>query len=225
MPKLILLRHLQSRWNLENRFTGWTDVPLSREGILKARDLAEKISEMKIDVVFTSPLVRNIDTVLKIWDYIENKYPIFIHFGGRMEKWGNFEKLNDKYIPVYVSEDLNERYYGQLQGLNKKEMMDKYGFEKIQLWRRSYDVKPPGGESLKDVVKRASSFFKKNIEKKIKEGKNILIVASHNSLRALVKHLENVSDKDIVGVEIDPGSFLDYELDNSLKIQNKIVIK
>jgi len=205
MPKLILLRHFKSQWNEENRFTGWVDVP-----VLKA-DF--EIPILDFEVAYTSPLIRNLHTVLKVFEKQE-KYPIFRHFKDKMQKWGTFEELNKDYIPVYVSEALNERYYGKLQGLNKEATMEKYGKEKVQLWRRSYDVVPPGGESLADVVKRVTPFYKKHAEKDLAEGKNVLIVASHNSARAVIKYVEKISDKDIIKVEMPFGGMLVYEFAN-----------
>ena len=205
MPKLILLRHFKSQWNEENRFTGWVDVP-----VLKA-DF--EIPILDFEVAYTSPLIRNLHTVLKVFEKQE-KYPIFRHFKDKMQKWGTFEELNKDYIPVYVSEALNERYYGKLQGLNKEATMEKYGKEKVQLWRRSYDVVPPGGESLADVVKRVTPFYKKHAEKDLAEGKNVLIVASHNSARAVIKYVEKISDKDIINVEMPFGGMLVYEFAN-----------
>jgi len=216
MAKLFLLRHLQSQWNLENRFTGWVDVPLSKEGIKGAKEIAEKLSsinsEDKIDIVYLSPLVRNTETVLRIFEYLQ-KYPLFLHLRGKMKKWGEFKELTNSYLPVFFSEDLNERYYGKLQGLNKEETIKKYGEEQVRLWRRSYNVAPPGGESLKDVFKRTIPFYKKYIERDLKKGKNVLIVASHNSLRAIVKYIEDISDEDIINLEIPYAGLLKYEFD------------
>ena len=223
MSKLILLRHLKSQWNLENRFTGWVDVPLSKEISEEIESIVQKIAERNISIIYTSPLIRNKDTVLKLFTSVE-KYPIFIHFEGKMQKWGNFEKINEDYVPVYVSEALNERYYGELQGLNKNETKRKYGEEKVHLWRRSYDLAPPGGEKLKDVSKRTIHFYKKYIEKDLKKGKNVLIVASHNSLRAIVKYVENIADKDIINVEIPFAGMQEYEFDESLKLKEKKIL-
>lgn len=129
-----------------------------------------------------------------------------------MRTWGHFfEQRTGSYVPVYVTEALNERFYGKLQGLNKEETMRKYGKERVQLWRRSYTIAPPGGESLKDVVKRVLPFYKKYIEKDLKNDKNVLVVASHNSLRALIKYIERVSDDDIIHVEVPYGGMLEYE--------------
>ena len=128
-----------------------------------------------------------------------------------MKKWGNFTDISPNDVPTYVSENLNERYYGKLQGLNKAETIEKYGEEKVRLWRRSYDVAPPGGESIKDVYKRTVPFFKKYVEKDLKNDKNVLLVASHNSLRAIVKYIEDISDEDVVNLEIPFGALAEYE--------------
>ncbi len=212
MAKLILLRHLKSQWNLENRFTGWVDVPLMRADF--------QIPALNFNIVYTSPLIRNLHTVLKVFEK-KDKYPIFRHLKGKMKRWAHFEELDQSYVLVYVSEVLNERYYGKLQGLNKEETMKKYGKEKVQLWRRSYNIAPPGGESLKDVFKRTTPFYKKYIEKDLKEGKNVLIVASHNSLRAIVKYVEKISDKEIINLEIPYSGLIEYEFNRALKLKNK----
>ncbi|MBI2626569.1 MAG: 2,3-diphosphoglycerate-dependent phosphoglycerate mutase, partial [Candidatus Nealsonbacteria bacterium] len=187
------LRHLQSQWNKENRFTGWTDVPLSEEGILSAKEVAQKIAGIKIDKVYTSPLMRNKDTV-----------------------WLVLENCGKKDLPIVVDKALDERNYGKLQGLNKDEVKKQYGEERVRLWRRSWTEAPPEGESLKDVYKRAVFFFKEYIEKDLESGKNILIVASHNSLRALVKYIEKIPDEDIINLEITYGGLLAYEFDGSV---------
>jgi 2,3-bisphosphoglycerate-dependent phosphoglycerate mutase len=212
MAKLFLLRHLKSQWNEENRFAGWTDGPLTKKGSVNALELANEIFKDKIDVVYTSPLFRNQDTVARIFEAVEKKYPFFIHLdSGKMQKWGNYTDISENDVPAYVSENLNERYYGELQGLNKEETIKKYGEEKVHLWRRSYDVAPPGGESEKDVYKRTVPFFKIYIEKDLKDGENVLVVASHNSLRAIVKYIENISDEKIIDLELPFGSLVKYE--------------
>jgi len=214
MAKLFLLRHLKSQWNEENRFTGWMDVPLDEKEIYKAKELADKIFQFQIDKIYTSSLFRNKDTVARIFEFGNIKYPVFIHLdGGKMQKWANFIDISENDVNVFVTEKLNERYYGELQGANKEEAIRKYGAEKIKLWRRSYNLAPPKGESLKDVYKRTVPFFKKYIEKDLKEGKNVLIVASHNSLRAIIKYLEKISDQDIINLEIDYGALLEYQVD------------
>ena len=224
MAKLFLLRHLKSKWNEENRFAGWTDGPLSKRGLGKARGLSKKIFRNKIDVIYTSPLFRNQGTVAKVLEY-SRKYPLFIHKDpGKMKQWGNYTDLSNDDIPTYVTEAFNERYYGKLQGLNKKETIKKYGAEKVQLWRRSFDVRPPGGETLKDTYKRAVPFFIKNVEKDLKKGKNVLIVSSHNPLRALIKHIEGMSDKDILYVEVPFGGLMEYDFTKSLKMKKKRIV-
>ena len=165
MPKLILLRHIKSQWNEENRFTGWMDVPLAENETYRAKELADKIF-FQIDKIYTSPLFRNMDTVARMFEFGNKKYPAFIHLEGeKMQKWGNYIDISNDDVPVFVSEKLNERYYGKLQGENKESAIKKYGAEKVHLWRRSYNVAPPGGESLADVFKRTTSFYKKYMRK------------------------------------------------------------
>jgi len=225
MPKLFLLRHLKSQWNLENRFSGWVDVPLMKDTENRAKEITKKIFKFKIDAIYSSPLYRNQHTVGKILEFANKKYPIFIHIDkGKMREWGNFTELNKNYIPVYLSEALNERYYGKLQGLDKQETIRKYGEEKVHLWRRSYNVVPPGGESLADVIKRTTPFYKKYIEKDLKKGKNILVVASHNSLRAILKYIEKISAGDIIDVEIPFAGLVIYDLAKSLKLKSKTIV-
>ena len=219
MAKLFLLRHLKSQWNEENRFTGWMDVPLDEKETYKAKELAEKIFLISngVDKIYTSPLFRNQDTVARMFEYGNIKYPVFIHLdGGKMQKWANYIDISENDVPVFVSEKLNERYYGELQGESKDEAIKKYGAEKVRLWRRSYDIAPPGGESLKDVIKRTTPFFKKYIEKDLKSGKNVLVVASHNALRAIIKELEKISDKDIINIEIPFGGLRQYQFDKGI---------
>jgi 2,3-bisphosphoglycerate-dependent phosphoglycerate mutase len=214
MAKLFLLRHLKSQWNKDDRFSGLADGPIAKNESIKAIGLANEIFSTGVDVVYTSPLFRNMDTVARIFEAVERKYPFFIHLDpGVMRKWGNFTDISDNDVPTYVSANLNERYYGKLQGLNKEDTIKKYGAEKVHLWRRSYTIAPPGGESEKDVYKRAVPFFKKYIEKDLNAGKNVLVVASHNSLRAIVKYLENIPDDKIIDLELLFGALSKYEFD------------
>jgi len=210
MSKLLLQRHLKSQWNVENRFAGWVDNPLSEEGIAQGEAAAEQLKGLNIDIVYTSPLSRNKQTVLRILRLLGGKYPIFQYLNGKMQDWGKFEgPIN--HIPVFVAEELNERYYGKLQGLNKDEAKKVYGEEQVHLWRRSYDVAPPEGESLKDTYNRAVPFFQKVIEPELKAGKDILIVSSGNALRSIVKYIENISDDDIVNFELSFGELVKYD--------------
>ncbi len=163
---------------------------------------------------------------MRILDYIDNKYPIFIHLDeGRMKKWGNFKETHKNYLPVYISENLNERYYGKLQGLDKEKTIKKYGSEKVRLWRRGFNNDPPGGgEGLDEVYRRAVPFYKKYIERDLRKGKNVLVVASHNSLRAVIKYVEKISDQDIVNVEVPYAGIISYKFDKLLKLKNRKVL-
>jgi 2,3-bisphosphoglycerate-dependent phosphoglycerate mutase len=212
MAKLILLRHLLSQWNEEDRFNGWVDTPLAEGQGKTAEEIARRVFQFRIDKVYCSRLFRNMDTVARIMEH-DKKYPLFIHLeDGKMREWGNFTDLSEEDIPVYVSEKLNERYYGKLQGTNKKRMMEQYGQEQLAVWRRSWDVRPPGGESLKDVYKRVVPFYKEHIEKDLKSGKNILLVGSHNALRAIVKYIDKISDQDIQNFEIPYAGLKEYDM-------------
>lgn len=225
MPKLILLRHIKSQWNEENRFTGWMDVPLDENELPKVKEVADKIFQFRIDKIYTSSLFRNMDTVARMFEFGNKKYPIFIHLESeKMQKWGNYIDISEDDVSVFVTEKLNERYYGKLQGENKETAIKKYGEEKVHLWRRSYKIAPPGGESLADVYKRTTPFYRKYIEKDLKEGKNVLIVASHNSLRSIAKYIENISDENIINLEIPYGGLIEYEFDGNLNLKNKRIV-
>ena len=199
MNKLILLRHGQSQWNLENRFTGWKDVPLTEKGILEAKKAGELIKKHKIhiDNIFSSLLERANKTA-----------EIAIKESGLLNLW-----KNDKLI-VTRDEKLNERDYGDLVGLNKLETAEKFGKDQVHIWRRSYDIPPPNGESLKDVVDRVSPYFKNNIKPFLDQNKNILISAHGNSLRAMMIELGMYKSKEISSIEIPTGSPLCINLDN-----------
>jgi len=221
MVKLVLLRHGESTWNEENKFTGWTDVPLTDKGIEEAKEAGRILKKegYTFDVAFTNVLKRAIDTL----DIV-------------------LEELGITNIPIHKSWRLNERHYGALQGLNKAETITKYGNKQVLLWRRSYDVRPPAltkdderypgkdpkyrdlnekdiplTESLKDTMHRFMPYWEKEIAPIIKSGKKVIISASHNSLRALVKYLDNISDKDVPNLTIPLGIPLVYELDENLK--------
>lgn len=215
MAQLIIVRHGQSMWNDKDLFTGWVDIPLSEKGIFEALKAGEKLSKVKIDIVYTSKLARTIQTALILLSKLQTqKTPVVIHLQGKMKKWSNYAN-NIQIIPILQSEALNERYYGQLQGLNKKEVGNKYGQEQLQLWRRSYDVAPPQGESLKDNLERTLPFFKEKIILDLKNNKNVLIVAHGNSIRAITKYIENLDEQQIVKVEIPTGTPIIYTYENS----------
>jgi 2,3-bisphosphoglycerate-dependent phosphoglycerate mutase len=198
MPFLIILRHGQSQWNLENRFTGWVDIDLSEQGIKEAQEAGEKLKGYKFDKAYTSALTRAQRTLSII-----------------------LEKIGQTSIPVEKDKALNERMYGDLQGLNKDETREKFGADQVKLWRRSYNIAPPNGESLKDTAARVMPYWESHISPDLKAGKNILISAHGNSLRALVMHLEKLSEQEIVETEIPTGSPKYYKLDDALNILEK----
>ena len=205
MNKLVLLRHGQSQWNLENRFTGWKDIELSENGILEAKESGRLIKEKKIpiDIVYSSGLKRAIDTAI-----IAMKEANYDHL------FNNGELIIIKNIAV------NERDYGDLTGLNKKETAEKYGKEQVHIWRRSYDVNPPGGESLKNVVERVKPYFENTMKKDLENRKNILLSAHGNSLRALFLILNFYTAETISTAEIPTGKPFIIEYENN-KISNK----
>jgi len=192
---LIIIRHGQSTWNLENRFTGEVDVDLTPEGEQEAKRAGDMLKGYHIDEAHTSVLKRAIRTLEIVLQEIQNPA-----------------------IPVFKTAALNERNYGSLQGLNKAETEAKYGKTQVELWRRSYDVVPPGGESLKDTRNRVIPYFKERLEPKLKTGTNILVVAHGNSLRALMMYLENITAEAIASVNIATGIPRLYEFDPSLHI-------
>jgi len=221
MFKVVLLRHGQSTWNMENKFTGWVDVDLSEKGIVEAKQAGKllKTEGYTFDIAFTSLLKRAIRSL-----------------------WIVLDELDLMWIPVVRNWRLNERHYGALQGLNKADTAAKYGDEQVQIWRRSYDVQPPAleknderypgndpryldlndsqlplAECLKDTVERFVPYWEETIAPVVKEGKKVIIAAHGNSLRALVKYLDDVPEAEIVGLNIPTGVPLVYELDENLK--------
>jgi 2,3-bisphosphoglycerate-dependent phosphoglycerate mutase len=223
--KLVFVRHGQSEWNLANKFTGWVDVDLSEKGTEEAKEAGRKIKEagIEFDVAHTSILKRAIKTCNYVLEYSDQMF-----------------------VPVYKNYRLNERHYGALQGLNKDETRAKYGEEQVHIWRRSYDTLPPSlseeeieaqkklpiykhlpqdvipvAENLKITLERALPYYFDHIAPELIDGNNVLVAAHGNSIRALVKHLEGISDEDIMGVEIPTGQPLVYELDENLKVVKK----
>ena len=221
MAKLYLQRHLKSQWNVEDRFAGWTNAPVAKESLENVNVVADKLVGEPIDIVFTSPLIRNMQTVLEIFkSFDDGRYPFFIHVdGGKMQEWGNFVDIGDNDMNTYVSEKLNERYYGELQGLNKAETKKKYGEDQVKLWKTSYADAPPKGESGQDVYDRVIPFFKESIEKELQAGKNVLVVSSHHPLRAIIKYIENISAEQMVQVEIPFAGLVQYEFDGKTYIK------
>lgn len=221
MIKLVLVRHGQSMWNLENKFTGWTDVELSPKGIAEAKGAGKVLKEkgFSFDLAFTSVLKRAEDTLRYI-----------------------LKEMNEENIEIKRSWKLNERHYGALQGLNKEETKEKYGEKQVLLWRRSTDVRPPEldksdkrypgndpkynglseeelpkTENLLDTIKRVVEYWNSDIKPELENGRKIIIAARGNSLRGLIKYLDNISDEDIIKLELQTGNPICYELDDNLK--------
>tara|TARA_B100000212_G_scaffold15078_1_gene10448 strand:+ start:6347 stop:6955 length:609 start_codon:yes stop_codon:yes gene_type:complete len=191
MGVLILIRHGQSVWNAENRFTGWTDVELSQKGVGEAERAGDILSEIRFGVVHTSGLIR----AQKTAEIIMSR-----------------NNVSGK-IPVMKDKRLNERHYGDLQGLNKAETAERHGAEQVHIWRRSFDVPPPGGESLKMNAERTIPYFEEEIVPDLKDGKNVLVSAHGNSLRSIVMHIESISPEEIVSLEIATGTPMFYKYD------------
>ena len=226
LTTLVLVRHGQSQWNLENRFTGWVDVPLSPKGREEATSAGKKLKDIRFDTIYVSHLMRAIQTLNYILlELSDERIPILYHEEERIHAWEHYSGTREKEIPIYQSADLAERYYGDLQGLNKAETMKKYGEAQVHLWRRSYDINPPQGESLKDTCERTIPYYKKNIEPELQTGKNLLIVAHGNSLRSIIKYVENISDEEIPKVEIPTGVPIVYTFDSQMKLQKKILLE
>ena len=189
---MVLLRHGQSVWNAENKFTGWTDVDLSPKGEKEAELAGKKLSEIKFDVVHTSELIRAQRTAKIVIS--QNKY-------------------SDKPI-THHDQRLNERHYGSLQGLDKDETRQKFGAEQVHIWRRSFDIPPPDGESLEMCAKRTLPYLNEEIEPDLQSGKNVLVAAHGNSLRSIVMSIENLTPNEILSVEIPTGVPIHYQYEN-----------
>jgi 2,3-bisphosphoglycerate-dependent phosphoglycerate mutase len=217
---LILLRHGESMWNKKNIFTGWVDVPLTEKGIQEALDAGKLLASIPIDVVFCSTLVRSMMTAMLAMSVRKDaKPPVVQHVKGKLETWSKIysQAALDDTIPVFEAEELNERMYGELQGLNKRETMDIFGEEQVKIWRRSFSTCPPGGESLELTTKRTIPYFESTIMPQVRANKNVLISAHGNSLRACVKDIENLTDEQVVALEIATGEPIIYEYkDNRL---------
>lgn len=201
MPRLTLIRHGQSIWNLENRFTGWVDVPLTSVGEEEAIRAGERLTGHSYEVAYTSALRRAQATLAIILTVM------------------------GKEIPTIRDQALNERMYGDLQGLNKDELRRQFGDEQVKIWRRSYDVPPPGGESLKDTAARTLPFFERCIMGDIRQGKNVLIVAHGNSNRSIVMKLDNLSPKEVLELNLETGIPLVYDLDATGNVLGKELLE
>lgn len=219
MAKLVLIRHGQSLWNLHNLFTGWVDVPLSAQGVQEAIAAGKRLADDKFDIIYTSTLIRAITTAMIVMsENKEGKVPILQK--EKAEKPLDWFKIYSpateaNMIPVYSAWELNERMYGELQGMNKEETAKKFGDEQVKIWRRSYDVPPPQGEALKQTAERTIPWFQKNIEPKLKDGKNILVAAHGNSLRAIIMYLEKLSEAQVLELELKTGEPVIFNADGA----------
>src|SRR5215468_5783085 len=201
MALLVLIRHGESQWNLENRFTGWTDVPLTEKGREEARRAAQKIRHIRFDTAYTSVLRRaeeTLDIVLR--------------------------GIGQTTLPIVRDQALNERHYGDLQGLNKAETAEKYGAEQVHIWRRSYDVAPPGGESLKDAAARTLPYFESAIVSRLKTGENLLVSAHGNSLRSIVMHLDRLTKEQVLQLNLATGVPIVYDVAPDMTIRSKRIL-
>ncbi len=201
MGRLVLIRHGESQWNLENRFTGWVDIHLTEKGKFEARNAGKLLSHLKFDQAFTSMLIRAQETLT-----------IALEEAGQID------------TPVTKHEALNERKYGDLQGLNKAECALQYGEEQVLIWRRSYDIPPPGGESLKDTAARTLPYFEKEILPLVKQDKTIIVSAHGNSLRSIIMHLDNLTKEQVVSLNVPNGVPIIYDVDETGKVIGKRII-
>jgi len=195
MPTLVLVRHGQSQWNLDNKFTGWVDVPLTAQGEQEAQRAGKNLKGLHFDIAFTSNLQRAQKTLAVI-----------------------LEETGQTNLTIVKNEALNERHYGDLQGLDKAETAKKFGDEQVKIWRRSYDIAPPNGESLKDTAARTLPYFDAKIVPILKEGKNVLIAAHGNSLRSIVMHLEHLTKEQVLELNLETAVPRVYQLEKDLQI-------
>ncbi len=214
MSTLILLRHGQSMWNAHGRFTGWVDVPLSRDGIDEAIAAGDELADHSIDIVYMSGLMRAQQTaMIALAEYDDNRVPIVVHEDDALAAWSGIhdDEASRASIPCYVDQRLNERCYGDLQGLKKEAVAQEYGAEQCHVWRRSFDVPPPGGEDLKATAERVIPCLMDTIVPALMAGRNCLVAAHGNSLRAMVMAMEGLSQSEVLGLEIPTGQPRAYE--------------
>lgn len=211
MSYLILVRHGESRWNLANKFTGWVDVSLTERGINEASAAAKKLKGYKINHAFTSSLERAHET-LNIILSRQKMTAIFLHPIEKKKNWYSCKHHSERTeIMAHTTDLLNERYYGRLQGLNKDSVSRHYGQKKVMIWRRGYDTRPPGGESLKDVYQRVIPFFTKRVVPFLEKNKNVIVASHGNTLRALLKYIEKVPPEHLPHLNLPPGEPIIYQ--------------
>ena len=224
MSLLILMRHGQSMWNAAGLFTGWVDVPLSPTGIDEAREGGRAIAHLPIDEVHVSTLIRaQMTAMIALSEHSSGKTPVFqypaeVEAGmseneTRMRKWAQIrgEAGQDGLLPVHVAWQLNERMYGDLQGLNKQATRDQYGADQVHIWRRSYDVPPPNGESLELTAGRTIPYLEKTLIPLIDSGKNVFVAAHGNSLRSIIMHLDGLTEEEVLALEVPTGLPIVYQ--------------
>lgn len=218
--KLILMRHGQSVWNRFNLFTGWVDIPLSEEGVKESFEGGKKIAHLPIDLAFTSTLIRaQMTLTLALLHHSSGKIPVFEHpKEGKLETWGKVysEETKKTLLPVFRAWELNERMYGKLQGLNKAETAKQFGDEQVHLWRRSYDIAPPEGESLKMTAERSIPYFQRQIVPHLERGKNVFVCAHGNSLRSIMMHIKGLSKEEVVKLEMETGAPVVFTYDRGV---------
>ncbi len=216
MSKLIMMRHGQSEWNKHNLFTGWVDIPLSSQGIEEAFSAGKLLQNIPIDMIITSTLIRaQMTAMLAMSHHRSGKVPVILHSGeGKQEEWSKIfsEHTKQQTIPVIRAWELNERMYGELQGLNKAETAEKFGAEQVKIWRRSYDIAPPEGESLEMTAARSIPYFKKFVVPLLEQGRNVLISAHGNSLRSIIMYLDGLSKEEVIQLELATGVPVLYNL-------------
>ena len=226
MGRLYLVRHGQSVWNLQNRFTGWIDVSLSPKGVAEAQRAGELLAEVRFDVAFTSTLIRAQHTLYEILKR-NRRCPVYrvVHenasawYGHRQESEEDAEELE-----VFVAEAVNERYYGDLQGMNKDRARAVFGAEQVHIWRRSYDVPPPGGESLEMTAARTLPYYRERIEPRLARGETVLVAAHGNSLRSMIMHIEGMTPEEIIRFELPTGVPYLYVFDEELRLRERRIL-
>ncbi|KAG6422966.1 hypothetical protein SASPL_113349 [Salvia splendens] len=206
---LILIRHGESMWNEKNLFTGCVDVPLTKKGVEEAVEAGKRISNIPVDMIYTSSLIRaQMTAMLAMTEHRRKKVPIILHDENEQARaWSQIfsEDTKKQCIPVVTAWQLNERMYGELQGLNKQETADRYGSEQVHVWRRSYDTPPPNGESLEMCAERAVAYFTEFIQPQLLSGKNVMIAAHGNSLRSIIMYLDKLTSQEVISLELSTG--------------------
>lgn len=219
MTQLILMRHGQSEWNRKNLFTGWVDIPLSEQGIAESIEGGKLIADEPIDVIFVSELIRSqMTATLAMLRHKSGKVPCMQHLkGGEHSGWTEIHSAaaQESVIPMFAAWELNERMYGDLQGMNKQQMREQFGDEQVQQWRRSFRLAPPNGESLAMTAERSVEYFQHAVMPWIHKGKNVFIAAHGNSLRAIIMFLKKLTEEEVMHLELKTGEPLRYQWDGA----------